>query len=243
MSDGAPITVPYASPIFGRGPYHMLEARLLMVSWAVPRDVAAQFLPPPLTLPDGPIIAGAFIGDMHQLPSCGKFHEGGVMLPAAYGDSVGTYAAYLWTSADEAIFVGREVYGMPKVLCEDTPHVWNGNQINATVRRSGQEVMGLDLAVEAPVDPGEVMRDGPRLSVRFIPDPTGETGGRRQVLLFSTPDFAAKDAWRGTATLRLPPHAQSRACALLPEATHLTGYAVTASWVLDRATILSDEVY
>jgi acetoacetate decarboxylase len=78
-----PFTVPYASPIYGRPPYYMVEGRILIVSYEVDPDAAAASVSPPLNHVTG-TQAALFIGDMLQLPHCGKFHECGVVLTASY---------------------------------------------------------------------------------------------------------------------------------------------------------------
>ncbi len=234
-------TVPYASPAYGPPPYYMQEGRVILVTFDIDEATATEFVAPPLKWDAGTLVS-AFIGDMLQIPYCGRFHEGGIVFSVTHCDVTAPYTPYLWTSTDEAMIVGREVYGMPKMLCDDDSQVeWSGNQVRGVVNRRGEEIMAINLNIEEKVDPAEVPRNDSRLSVRVIPDPSGGNKNRRQVLHFALDDFAVHDAWKGPATLRLPPHPQFRTHELMPDHAILTGYYLQVSWTLGLAQILAEE--
>lgn len=237
MAKARPYTVPYGAPAYGPPPYHMQEGVILLVNYEVDAAAAAAAMSPPLTLNAG---AGAsvFIGDMLQLPHCGKFHEGGIVLTARHGAIEAPYTPYLWTSTDEAMMVGREVYGMPKVLCDDTPLRWSGNQVHGEIRRRGQPIMAMEVNIEDKIDPATVPLKKARLTVRVTPDPTGRTDGRREVLHLPLEGYRILEAWKGRAMVQMHATAFSRAHELRPASQDLTGFYLRVSWTLDRADIL-----
>lgn len=234
-------TVPYASPLYGPPPYHMVEGRILIVSYDVDSAAADRSVSPPLTrVPDSK--ASIFIGDMLQLPHAGKFHECGVVLTVRHGDVEAPYTPYLWTSTEEAMLVGREVYGMPKVLCDDdTPLRWSGNQIHGVVKRRGQEIASIDFNIERRADPEEIPRRDSRLTVRTIPDPTGRTVSRREVLQFPLTDYRILEAWGGSAVVRIQTTVMSRVHELAPREAVLSGHYLRVAWTMGAASILAVE--
>jgi acetoacetate decarboxylase len=68
-------SAPYGSPIYGKPPYHMVDARMVRVTYEVDPAAAQAALPPELELVGH--TAMAFVGEMTQLPYIGTFHEGG----------------------------------------------------------------------------------------------------------------------------------------------------------------------
>lgn len=239
--DAAPYTLPYASPLYGPPPYDMIEGKVLLVTFeSRDQDAVRAAVSPPAVLAHNSTTS-LFIGDMLQIPHCGAFHECGVIVTARYKDVEAPYTPYLWTSTEEAMLVGREVYGMPKVMCDDTPLRWSGNQIRGVVKRRGQELIALDFNIERRADPANVPRNGSRLTVRTLPDPTGKTTSRREVLHFALKNYEIVEAWEGRAALRITPTVMSRVHELVPADPIVTGYYLRVKWRLDTGDILGVE--
>ena len=237
----APYTLPYASPLYGPPPYDMVEGKVLMVTFeSVNREALRASVSPPAVLAENSRTS-LFIGDMLQIPHCGAFHECGVIVIARYKDIEAPYTPYLWTSTEEAMLVGREVYGMPKVMCDDTPLRWSGNQIHGLLQRRGQELISMDFNVERRADPAVVPKTASRLTVRTLPDPTGRTISRREVLHFMLKDYEIVEAWEGRAALRVSPSVMSRVHELVPADPIVKGYYLCVKWRLDTGDILGVE--
>ena len=237
----APYTLPYASPLYGPPPYDMVEGRILMVTFeSRDQDALRASVSPPVQLARNSKTS-LFIGDMLQLPHCGAFHECGVIVTGSYNGIDAPYTPYLWTSTEEAMLVGREIYGMPKVLCDETPLRWSGNQIHGMVKRRGQELISMDFNIERRVDPADVPAKQSRLTVRTLPDPTGKTSSRREVLHFELKNYEIMEAWEGRAALRIQPSIMSRVHELVPADPIVSGYYLRARWRLDTADILGVE--
>ncbi|MDQ8727361.1 acetoacetate decarboxylase family protein [Bradyrhizobium sp. LHD-71] len=237
----APYTVPYASPLYGAPPYDMVEGKILVVTFDSANQSALRTsVSPPLTLAANSRTS-LFIGDMLQIPHCGAFHECGVVVTGRYKDIEAPYTPYLWTSTEEAMLVGREVYGMPKVMCDDTPLRWSGNQIHGLVQRRGQKLISMDFNIERRADPANVPRNASRLTVRTIPDPTGKTVSRREVLHFGLEDYEIVEAWEGRAALRILPSVMSRVHELVPADPIVSGFYLRVKWRLNTGEMLGVE--
>jgi acetoacetate decarboxylase len=236
-----PFTLPYASPLYGPPPYDMVEGKVLMVTFdSANQQALSNAVSPPLKLASGSRTS-LFIGDMLQIPHCGAFHECGVIVTARFGEVEAPYTPYLWTSTEEAMLTGREIYGMPKVLCDDIPLRWSGNQIHGKVSRRGQELISMDFNIEQRVDPASVPRRESRLTVRTIPDPTGKITSRREVLHFSLTNYEVVEAWSGRAALRIQPSIMSRVHELVPADPIVTGHYLRVKWRLGTGDILTVE--
>lgn len=237
-------SAPYGSPIYGKPPYYMTDARMIRVTYEVDVEAAQAALPPELELVGN--TAMAFVGEMTQLPYCGKFHEGGITLRVRHNDVEGLIAVYLFTSSDASLLVGREVYGMTKLLCDDTPLQWAGNEIRGSLQRMGQELFSINFNVESIVHAADIAETStakfmstPRLGVRIIPDPSLETTATHEVIRAELTDNALTELYEGTATIRFGAPASSNLAALTPIGNKpLRGAYVRGSWTLGKASIL-----
>ncbi len=242
-------SAPFGSPIYGKPPYYMTDARMLRVTYEIDPTAAQAALPPELELVG--TTAMAFIGEMTQVPYCGRFHEGGITLRVRHGDVEGLIAVSLFTSTDASLLVGREVYGMTKLLCDDTPLEWAGNELRGSLRRMGQELFAINLNVESVTPPGELADSPtlkfmmtPRLGVRILPDPSLETTAVHEVIRAELSDPALIDLWEGTATIRFGSPAFSRVASLAPVGDGpLRGAYVRGSWTLGKGAIIGRFVH
>ena len=228
--------LPHGAPAYGPPPYHMVEAKILMVNYPIDEAVAKSMISPPLEFVKG-TMASIFIGDMLQIPHCGSFHEGGVIVRAKSRQFLAPYMPYLWTSTDEAMMVGREIYGMPKVLCDDDTLKWSGNQLIGRIRRRGQDVMSVEVNIENRIDPATLGLVDRRLAVRTLPDLCKPGYSRREVLHFDLGDYTIAEAWEGRASVNLFRTAFSNVHELQPPAGELRGYYLRASWTLDKVFV------
>lgn len=238
---GVPYTLPYASPLYGQPPFDMVEGKILLVTFdSKNQDALRASVSPPVQLAKTSRTS-LFIGDMLQLPHCGAFHECGVIVTGSYNGIEAPYTPYLWTSTEEAMLLGREVYGMPKVLCDDIPLRWSGNQIHGVVKRRGQELISMDFNIERRCDPATVPANASRLTVRTLPDPTGKTTSRREVLHFKLKNYEVVEAWEGRGALRIQPSIMSRVHELVPEDPIVSGHYLRVKWRLDTGDVLGVE--
>ena len=237
-------SAPYGSPAYGRPPYLMTDARMVRVTYEIDPVAAQAALPPELELIGN--TAMAFVGQMVQLPHVGKFHEGGISLRVRHGDTEGLIAAYLFTSTDASLLVGREIYGMTKLLCDDTPLRWAGNEIVGDLNRMGDKLFSIRLNVEnvvppetLPASPTVKFMSTPRLGVRILPDPSLETTAVHEVIRAELTDTVLTEMYEGTATIEFGTSAFSRVSSLKPvEPGPLKGAYVRGTWGLGKGAII-----
>ena len=232
-------TTPHGSPVYGPPPYHMVAVEILLVDVEVDSAAAAASIPPPLEMvQESPTTrAQFFVGDMLQLPHIGRFHEGGILIPAAYGEAQAAVTPYLWTSTDESMLVGREVYGMPKLLCDDTPLSHEGNEVEGRIRRRGIDLLRINFRFARRVEPSSLTPHTARLSVRHFPDPISPNDRSRQVIHVPLTNYVISEAWSGPATVTMEESVSSSAHSLRPLRI-VNAYYLKGSWTLDRATRL-----
>jgi hypothetical protein len=90
-----------------------------------------------------------------------------------YKGVTGSYMPFLLTSTDDALLVGREVFGMPKLLCDDG-RVWiDGNARRASLVRRGDEILNLSVNLEKRVE-GEKLLPVHRFFLKKIASPDPE---------------------------------------------------------------------
>lgn len=237
-------SIPYGSPIYGKPPYHMVDARMVRVSYEIDPAAAQAALPPELELIGN--TAMAFVGEMTQLPYIGTFHEGGITLRVRHKDQEGLIAVYLFTSTDASLLVGREVYGMTKLLCDDTPLRWVGNEIVGDLSRMGERLFSIKFNIEHVVPKAELANSptlkfmmSPRLGVRILPDPSLETTATHEVIRAELSDPSLSEMYEGTATITFGAPAFSGVAALKPVGDKpLRGAYVRGAWTLGKGAII-----
>jgi len=208
--------MPLSAPAYAGPPYLMSsESRAINVFYRTDPTALRREIPYPLEPDDDPMVR-VMVGDMVQPPhSIAIYHEGVISVRVRFGDRRGWYTPYIWTHSDEAMLVGRELYGWPKLICDDGRLTFVGNQIFGEIRRRGELLVRVSFQVTSP-PPGR--RDVPEeerlknillgsdlLQVRYFPSP--EKNGRplRQVVLIKLEDVQIAEIWGGNATVELFP--------------------------------------
>ena len=119
----------------------MLSAELLMVQFEADRAEIERITPAPL-VPAGHNRLTAFVGQCSQLSHSLAYHEVAILQEVTYEGRTALTVPYIWTSTDTALLAGRELYGMPKLLCDDEP-----------LHKSANEVVGRLKAFQAQSAP------------------------------------------------------------------------------------------
>ena len=107
------------SPPFGGPPYPMLEAELLLVEFEADSAEIDRITPAPLQRAPHDRLS-ASVGRCSQLTHSLSYHEVAIVQPVVHEGRQGVTVPYIWTSTDTAMLAGRELYGMPKMICDDS---------------------------------------------------------------------------------------------------------------------------
>jgi acetoacetate decarboxylase len=231
---------PLLSPPYLRPPYPVESAKLVIVRYRAEVENIARLIPRPLK-PIGDGIITAFIGDIWQIAGPGEYHEGGISVGVRYKGVTGSYMPFLLTSTDDALLVGREVFGMPKLLC-DPGAVWiDGNARRASLIRRGDEILGLGINLERRID-GKKVLPIHRLFVKNIPSPDPKWPSLRQVVYQRLVDHKVKCAYSGRGWVRVGGNVAIDLSIAKPTSVSEAWY-IEASWDVPPAKVMLEEKF
>ena len=231
--------MPLHSPPFGGGPFPMVSAELLMVEFEAPREEIERITPKPFE-PAAHNRLVAFIGDCSQLPHSLHYHECAILQTVSYEGREAITIPYIWTSTDTALLAGRELYGMPKMLCDEDRLNKVNNEVSGKVARGGETMMRLSMAIQEEADPSTIPIGPSFAFVRHIPSPDPDYPAHRQLIWSELDDFQMDFCWAGRGWIGMENPLSSGLDALSP--SNVSGaWWGRFSWVLDRSKILWEE--
>jgi acetoacetate decarboxylase len=239
MSSQRAQIMPVWSPPFGTPPFPMLSAELLMVQFEADRAEIERITPTPLE-PAGHNRLTAFVGQCSQLSHSLAYHEVAVLQEVTYEGRPALTIPYIWTSTDTALLAGRELYGMPKLLCDDEPLHKAANEVVGRLHRSGTLMLELSMVIDDEADPANLPL-GPQFAmVRHIPSPDPDWPALRQLIWVELEEFAVQECWQGRGHVRIVNPLSSGLDRLAPTAVVGAWYG-KFSWQLPCAKILWEE--
>ena len=123
MADGKrdDLLMPLHAPPFGAPPFPMRECRMVMVAFEADAEEIRRITPAPLEPTEGPLYA--FVADNSQPSHSLAYHEAAILQRVRYQGREAVTTPYIWTSTDTAMLAGRELYGMPKLMCDEAGHL------------------------------------------------------------------------------------------------------------------------
>ncbi|MBI3067986.1 MAG: acetoacetate decarboxylase family protein [Betaproteobacteria bacterium] len=229
---------PLLSPPYLEPPYPVEEAKLIIVRYRADPKIVAGVVPQPLE-PVGDGIVTAFIGDIWQIAGPGEYHEGGISVGVRYEGTAGSYMPFRLTSTYDALLVGREVFGMPKLLC-DRGTVWiDGNGRRASLVRRGDEILALGVNLERRGD-GKKLLPVHRFFIKKIPSPDPKWASLRQVVYQRLTGHQVKRAYTGRGWVRTGGNVALDLSVIAPSSV-VEAWYVEAGWDVPAAKILLEE--
>jgi acetoacetate decarboxylase len=238
-SDSEGFSLPLSAPPYGPPPFYMESCKQVLVQFETEVDALARIIPKPFELPARPF-ACAFVGDMLQIPGPGRYHEGAVLIGVEYRGKLSTYAPYLWTSSDEALLVGRELYGMPKMMCEPETLSEDGNEIVGVLRRRHGPLVRVAFTYRKRGKLSDLPTTPDRLCLRKIPSPDPRVPGVRQVVYTKLENYRLGQIWEGTGDVTFFGSAHSDVHLLRPKRI-VNAWYIESSWVLPWGEVLEGE--
>lgn len=236
--DNEPFSIPFIAPPYGPPPYPVESAKLVIVRYEADKDAVARAVPRPLEpLDDG--VVTAFIGDMWQSRGPGAYLEGGLVVGCRYKDHQSTFVPILLTSTDEAVFVGREVFGLPKYLCDPGTVNVDGNGRSASLLRRGTEILSLGVLLDERED-GIDRLPKHRYFLKRVPSPDPDFPSKTQLIYQELTEHSVNGSWRGRGFVRV---GRSTQIDLTPFACRrvLEAWYIEAKWNVPAAKVLLDE--
>lgn len=230
--------MPVWSPPFGTAPFPMLKAELLLVEFEADPAEIRRITPAPLA-PAPHNRLSAFVGRCSQLSHSLSYHEVAIIQPVTHAGRAGVTVPYIWTSTDTAMLAGREIYGMPKLICDDDSIRKSGNELTGYLRRNGTLMMELSMVIDGPAAPA-TLPFGPEFTfVRHLPSPDPDWPDIKQLLWISLTDFKVHACWGGRGHVQMHHPLASGLPALKPGAVTGAWYG-EFSWVLPWAKVLKE---
>ena len=218
---------PYNEPPFPAG----RNAELLWIEYEADVNSMISEIPEPLKLPeDYPVVVWIF--DAPQ--STGAiYHEGAILIPVKYKNIVGHYVAYIWGDLDQPMFLNREVYGWPQLLCDSDPLNKVGNHVTGYIKRHNQTLVELSLFLDKPCDAAKektaLLPDW--LQLRKFPHVSANGDSLRQVMHTVVSDITIHSFYTGTCSLKLRDSPEFPIGKLSPKKI-LKGYYATVTFDL-----------
>ena len=230
---------PFWMPAFGPPPYPMVSAEMLMVEFEADAAEIARITPPPFEpAPHNRLVA--FVANNMQLPITTSFHEAAILQRVFYQGREAITIPYIWVSNDTALIAGRDLYGMPKMLCDaDTLHK-SASEIVGRVSRAGTMMYELGFTMQALADGSAAPIIPDFAFVRHIPSPDPKVPALRQLIWAKLTDFKCELCLTGRGHIRLGNPMSSGLDRLAPGKVTGAWYG-KFSWVLDAAEILFED--
>ncbi len=230
--------MPVWSPPFGGPPFPMLSAELLMVEFSAKRDEIQRITPAPLE-PANHNRLTAFVGECSQLSHSLRYHEVAILQEVSFEGRRATTVPYIWTSTDTALLAGRELYGMPKLLCDDDILHKSANEVSGSLHRSGVSMLELSMVIDEPADPSTLPFGGDLAMLRHIPSPDPDYPALQQLIWVELQEFAVHECWQGRGHIQFGHPLNSGLQRL--GAQDVTGaWYGRFSWVLPQGKILQE---
>ena len=228
--------MPVWSPPFERPPFPMLSAEMLLVEFEVDRAEIERITPAPLEPAEHNRVS-AFVARCSQLSHSLSYHEVAIVQPVRFGDRRGVTVPYIWTSTDTAMLAGRELYGMPKMICDDDSLRKHGNDVAGYLRRNGNLMLELSMCIDRPAAPASLPFGADFTFVRHLPSPDPEHPDIKQHLWVTLQEFQVHSCWEGRGYVNIHHPFSSGLAALKPRAVTGAWYG-TFSWLLPWAKVL-----
>jgi len=140
-----PRGLPFLKPLYGPPPYLYTDDVVLIILYRTDETAIREVLPSELEPMPGNTVAMCFFL-CPEVSGIGPHNFTMPCIPARYGDYVGQFVPYLYTSTDASLACYREGQGWPAVLGE-TEVIEAQGRVRARVFRNGREVMSAKATV------------------------------------------------------------------------------------------------
>lgn len=134
-----PRGLPFLKPLYGLPPYQYTNDLVFMIVYEAEEEALREVLPRELEPLPGNVVAICFFL-CPEVTGIGPHNFTMLCIPVRYGDYVGQFVPYLYTSTDASLACYREVQGWPAVLGR-TEITEEEGHVSARVVRDGREIL------------------------------------------------------------------------------------------------------
>ena len=204
--------LPLRQPLYGLGPYDYTNGMVFVIGYTCREEALRACMPRQLEpVEDQTVFMTFFIWP--EVTGIGPHGFAMPLVPCRYGDYVGQWVPYLYTSTDASLACYRECQGWPAVLA-DVELTEGRGQVRARVLRRGREIVAASAEVGG--DPITAMDFLPIILYKEIPSIDG-MGTDVASFLTSTSNFTNLDFRAGTGSLSFPDPGDDPIAELVPE--------------------------
>jgi hypothetical protein len=205
LDPAKPTGLPFRKPLYEQGPYLYTDGMVFVLGYTCAEDAIRRCLPRELEpLEDRTIFMTFF--RWPEVTGIGAHGFAMPLVPCKYGDYVGQWVPYLYTSTDASLACYRECQGWPAVLAE--VHLTEGRgKVHASVVRNGREVVSATAEVG-----GDSIT-----AMDFLPIILYGTTTDVASFLTSTSKFMNLDFRAGTGSVSFPDPGDDPIAELVPE--------------------------
>lgn len=139
LSPDKPRGLPFLNPLYGLPPYQYTDDVVLMIVYETEEKAIREVLPRELEPMPGNIVTMCFFL-CPEVTGMGAHNFTMPCIPVRYGDYVGQFIPYLYTSTDASLACYREVQGWAGVLGQTEITEAQG-KVRARVVRNGREII------------------------------------------------------------------------------------------------------
>jgi acetoacetate decarboxylase len=212
LGAGRPNGLPLRQPLYGPGPYQYTNGMVFVLGYTCADEAIRGCLPRQLEpLEERTVFMTFFLWP--EVTGIGPHGFAMPLIPCRYGDYVGQWVPYLYTSTDASLACYRECQGWPAVLANIQLTEGRG-RVRARVLRRGREI--VSATAEVGGDPITAMDFLPIILYKEIPSIDG-TGTDVASFLTSTSTFTNLDFRGGTGRLSFPDPGDDPIAELAPE--------------------------
>lgn len=173
-------------------------AEMLQVEFLTHPETVEHVLPPGLE-PTGDPLVIAMVGRW-QSNCVGDYAGGAIYVAARHEDIEATYVLAMYMTTDQAIIIGRDLFGEPKKQCT-TGLNRSGSRMTGWVERYGTRL--IELEADLTIDLGPTQGTGSNFNVKASPSCTGEGLEDDAVLTLAEFDLDLTKNLEGTGVVRL----------------------------------------
>jgi acetoacetate decarboxylase len=194
-----PRGLPFRRPLYGPGPYVYTSGMVLVIGYTCTEEAIRACMPRELEPLDDLTVYMTFF-QWPEVTGMGPHGFAMPLVPCRYGDYVGQWVPYLYTSTDASLACYRECQGWPAVLA-DVKLTEGRGRVHASVLRGGREIVRATADVSG--DPITEMDFLPIILYKEIPSIDGTTTDVASFLT-STSKFTNLDFRAGTGNVSFP---------------------------------------
>ena len=207
-----PTGLPLRQPLYGPGPYLYTDGMVLVIGYTCAEEAIRRCLPRELEPAEARTIFMTFF-QWPEVTGMGAHGFAMPLVPCTYGDHVGQWVPYLYTSTDASLACYRECQGWPAVLGD--VHLTEGRgKVHASVVRKGREI--VSATAEVGGESITAMDFLPIILYKEIPSIDGTTTDVASFLT-STSKFMNLDFRAGTGSVSFPDPGDDPIAELVPE--------------------------